>query len=163
MKYLFLLIGFFGFISALNAAELGNDSGALRACRFMPTASVRNLCFDYVKGHRFNSVAVGVCTRSINYGDDYGPAATECLREIRDQEYDNEALGVCERLSDPGMMDCLRMIAGRKTTPRALSPCYRIWGDGPVMACLRQVTWAPIFPEGSGSLLSNGEGSVSTK
>lgn len=160
-----LVIFIFSF--PIFAAELADDSFALRNCRFMAEASVRNLCFESVKGHRFDNRAVEICARGRDYSDDYGEFNTTCFREIRDRHFDGYSLRVCEHIADyETLMTCLRMIADRKPKVSArLEACARLNKDGLILTCMRQQTWYSLVPDprfGSGPSTS-ADGSPSAR
>ncbi len=131
------------------ATELSGDAQATRNCRAMPMAADRKECAEVVKGHKFHTRVLDVCSRGRDYADDYGPFAIRCFREIRDHQFDDLAVRVCESISDDdSALDCLKMIAERAPeNAKALVPCGKILKDKEIMGCVRQVTWRPLAPE----------------
>lgn len=141
------------------AADLADDSFALRNCRFMPEASVRNLCIEYVKGHRFDNRAVEVCARGRDYSDRYGSFNANCFRQIRGQQFDGYSLRVCEHLADDeSLLTCLRLIQERRPeTAARLEACARQNRDSQVLDCLRKQVWHTLREDphlGSGPPIS---------
>lgn len=130
-------------LTGLNAnAELSDDRRALRACGFMNNTANKSACREVARGHKFDPELVDACARGVN-SDNYGKFTIDCLREFRDQEFDKSAIYGCVRMSNQNMMDCLRMIAGRKAAAD-LTPCTVKFKDQEIFACYRQLAWTPI-------------------
>lgn len=147
MRLLDLIVLIFAALSGVMGADLRSDSHALRACRYMPSVVVRKACLETVKGHKFNEDAVEVCARGRDYSDDYGPFTLDCLRNIRDQNFDFVALKACERIADHNLLlNCLKKIAGHKPTGSGLVTCDRKTRDPDILLCIQAVEWDSLTP-----------------